>query len=388
MCVLFYGNSERVNSKNGGERMRVMMLASGDLWAGAEVMVYQLVCGLVTVPEIKLCVVLLNNERLANELRKLGIEVHVIAESKNSFLSIARILNELVAVYSPDIIHSHRYKENVLALLTRKVNRRIRLISTQHGMPELVGKDQGISARLRVWLLFRLLSSFFNRTVLVSEEMRRSLVGSFGFTSENVNVIHNGIDLPAKCTEHSNKIITQKRITIGSAGRFSPVKDFSLLVDSAKMVIAQNHMVDFALAGDGPERQMLEGKVREAGIQDHFKFLGHQNDMDSFYNKIDIYINTSVHEGIPMSVLEAMSHMLPVIVPKVGGFVEIVEDGVHGYLVDNRNPSMFADRCIELLSDQKKRHRMAEAARQRVMDNFSRETMANQYYQLYQKLLD
>jgi glycosyltransferase involved in cell wall biosynthesis len=110
--------------------------------------------------------------------------------------------------------------------------------------------------------------------------------------------------------------------------------------------------------------------------------------MDAFYTKIDIYINTSVHEGIPMSVLEAMSHKLPVIVPKVGGFVEIVEDGVHGYLVGNRNPSMFADRCIELLSDQKKRQQMAEAARQRVMDKFSRETMANQYYQLYQKLLD
>jgi glycosyltransferase involved in cell wall biosynthesis len=110
--------------------------------------------------------------------------------------------------------------------------------------------------------------------------------------------------------------------------------------------------------------------------------------MDAFYNKIDIYISTSVHEGIPMSVLEAMSHKIPVIVPKVGGFVEIVEDGVHGYLVDNRNPSMFADRCIELLSDQKKRQQMAEAARQRVMDKFSRETMANQYYQLYQKLLD
>jgi glycosyltransferase involved in cell wall biosynthesis len=110
--------------------------------------------------------------------------------------------------------------------------------------------------------------------------------------------------------------------------------------------------------------------------------------MDAFYTKIDIYINTSVHEGIPMSVLEAMSHKLPVIVPKVGGFVEIVEDGVHGYLVDNRNPLMFADRCIELLSDKKKRRRMAEAARQRVMDNFSRETMANQYYQLYQQLLN
>jgi glycosyltransferase involved in cell wall biosynthesis len=359
-----------------------MVLASGDLWAGAEVMVYQLVCGLAAATEVKLCVVLLNNERLAEELEKQGIEVYVFDELKHSFLSIVRAVSRLVTVFSPDIIHSHRYKENILALLTRRVTSKFRLVSTQHGMPELGGKDQDLFARLRAGLFFRLLSHFFDRTVLVSEEMRQSLAGSYGFTSKKLKVIHNGIDLPEKINDHSNK-----RMTIGSAGRFTPVKDFSLLVDIAKLVIARKDMVDFVLAGDGPERFMLEKKVMETGLQDRFKFLGHQDDMDSFYKKIDIYLNTSVHEGIPMSVLEAMSHGLPVVVPNVGGFPEIVTEGVNGYLIDYRNPSVFADRCIELLSDLKKRQRMAAAARQRVIDHFSREAMAAQYYQLYRELL-
>jgi glycosyltransferase involved in cell wall biosynthesis len=363
--------------------MRVLVIASGDLWAGAEVMVYQLTCGLTAVTGLELCVVLLNNERLAEELKKKGVEVHIVDESKHSFLAIVRAVSRLVAVFSPDVIHSHRYKENLLAWLSTRAMRKVRLVSTRHGMPELAGRDIDIQARLRAWLSFRLLSCFFDCTVVVSGEMLQSLVGSYGFTGKGVKVIYNGICLPEALIQHANK-----RMTIGSAGRLFPVKDYFLMVEIAKLVVAQSDMVDFVLAGDGPERHRLEEKVRKAGLHGRFKFLGHQDDMDIFYKSLDVYINTSVHEGIPMSVLEAMSYGLPVVVPKVGGFPEIVEEGLSGYLIDDRDPSEFSDRCLGLLADQEKREQMAKAARQRVIDHFSREAMANQYYQLYQKLLD
>jgi glycosyltransferase involved in cell wall biosynthesis len=375
-------HGENCLSKNGGKGMKIIILASGDLWAGAEVMVYQLVWGLVNPPEIKLCVVLLNNGRLAKELKKLGVEVHVVDESKHSFPAIVRAVHSLVAAFSPDVIHSHRYKENLLAWLVTRFSRKVRLVSTQHGMPEFAGKKNGIPSKLRSWLSFWLLSCFFDRTVVVSEEMQQSLVGTYGFTDKGIDVIYNGISLPEVLTRYANK-----RVAIGSAGRLFPVKDYSLMVEIAKLVVAQSDMVDFVLAGDGPERHMLEEKVTEAGLHGRFKFLGHQDDMDIFYKSLDVYINTSVHEGIPMSVLEAMSYGLPVVVPKVGGFPEIVEEGISGYLIDARDPSVFSDRCVGLLSDPEKREQMAKAARQRVIDHFSREAMSTQYYQLYRKLL-
>lgn len=363
--------------------MKVMILASGDLWAGAEVMVYQLACGLSAVIGMELCVVLMNNERLAKELKKIGVDVHVVDESKHSFLAMVRAVSRLVAVFSPDVIHSHRYKENLLAWLVKRATKKAKLVSTQHGMPELAGKNLDFHTKLRTWLIFRLLSGFFDLTVVVSEEMRQFLVGSYGFTRKNLNVVYNGICLPDKIIKDANK-----RMTIGSAGRFFPVKDFSLLVDIAKRIVAKSDMVDFVLAGDGPECSSLEEKVRKAGLNRRFWFLGHLDDMDSFYRRLDIYINTSVHEGIPMSVLEAMAHGLPAVVPNVGGFAEIIEEGVSGYLINNRDPSVFATRCIELLSDPEKREQMAEAARQRVMDHFCREAMTTKYYQLYLKLLN
>jgi glycosyltransferase involved in cell wall biosynthesis len=345
-------------------------------------MVYQLACGLDAVPGLELCVVLFNNERLARDLKKIGVEVHIVEESKHSFMAIVRAVSRIVTVFSPDVVHSHRYKENLLAWLVTRAMRKIRLISTQHGMPELAGRDIDILARLRIWLSFRLLSCFFDCTVVVSAEMLQSLVGSYGFTDKSVKRVYNGICLPETMIQHANK-----RMTVGSAGRLFPVKDYSLMVEIAKLVVAQSDMVDFVLAGDGPERHRLEEKARNAGLHGRFRFLGHQDDMDLFYKSLDVYINTSLHEGIPMSVLEAMSYGLPIVAPKVGGFPEIVEEGISGYLIDDRDPSVFSARCVRLLSDQEEREKMAKAARQRVVDHFSREAMTTQYRQLYRELL-
>ncbi|HFD32724.1 MAG TPA: glycosyltransferase [Gammaproteobacteria bacterium] len=368
-------------SKNSANEIRVILLASGDLWAGAEVMVYQLVSSLKRLDHVKILVILLNNDRLANELKAIGVKVHIIDETQLSALGLARGIHKITKEFSPHIIHSHRYKENFLAWLVTKTMRNIQLVATQHGMPEVAKNKQKLPARLRTRIFFRLLSCCFDRTVLVSREMQQSLVDSYGFTEKNTTVIHNGIPLSPNVIQHTND-----RIIIGSAGRLFPVKDFSLMVDIANVIVSQNDIVDFVLAGDGPERPMLEEKVRKYDLQGRFIFLGHQDDMDSFYRSLDVYISTSVHEGIPMSVLEAMSHGLPVVVPKVGGFPEIIEDGISGYLIDNRTPDMFADSIFKLLQPQHRRS-MASAARSRIENSFSREAMAQQYYHLYRELM-
>jgi glycosyltransferase involved in cell wall biosynthesis len=212
--------------------------------------------------------------------------------------------------------------------------------------------------------------------------MREKLIAEHGFHTNSISVIHNGIAIPK-----NQPFRKKKPMMVGSAGRMFPVKDFKLLVEIASKVITVMDDVDFVIAGNGPQSDLLQERIVSHGLTNRFCLPGHIHEMDTFYQDLDIYINTSVHEGIPMSVLEAMSHGLPVVAPNVGGFPEIVEEGVTGYLIDNRDPSMFAARCIELLSDTEKRKHMARAARQRVVDHFSREAMVKMYYQLYQKVL-
>ena len=362
-------------------KIRVLLLASGDLWAGAEVMVYQLATGLARFDSVHLKVVLLNHGRLAEELGQKGIAVKIADESVLSAWQLASEVRKIIREFSPDLIHSHRYKENLLAWIGSGVfHRSCKLVATQHGMPE--GDGASLKSRLRTSMFFRLLAHVFNATVVVSHEMLKALAGSYGFTAQDgLKVIHNGITLPAAMSEGR-----QEQLRVGSAGRLFPVKGFSLLLDIAKLVTANTEEIDFFIAGDGPQEAELKRGARQLGLEGRVHFVGHQEDMAAFYRSLDIYINTSVHEGIPMSVLEAMSYGLPVVAPRVGGFPEIVMDGEGGYLVDGRNPEDFAAK-IMILVDQGKRHAMAQAAREQVEKHFTSEAMADKYLRLYRKLV-
>ena len=158
------------------------------------------------------------------------------------------------------------------------------------------------------------------------------------------------------------------------------------MVEIARAIAATGaEDVRFELAGDGPELPALEDLVQRYRLSSAFFLKGHQEDMVAFYRGLDIFLNTSIHEGIPMTILEALSHGLPVIAPAVGGIVEIIDNGKEGFLIDNRTPRDFAEKCIFLKDNRAERARMARAAREKAERAFSAERMAEKYYLLYHK---
>jgi glycosyltransferase involved in cell wall biosynthesis len=196
-----------------------------------------------------------------------------------------------------------------------------------------------------------------------------------------VEYIHNGQPIPP-VFENS---VRNGSLVIGSAGRLSPVKDFPFMVDIARVIVARQENIFFKLAGEGPERERLERLIATYDLSESFHLCGQITQMDSFYNGLDVYLNTSRHEGIPMSILEAMAHGLPVIAPRVGGIVEIIEDGVEGFLVPSRIPESFAEKCI-LLRNTELRQQMGKAARAKIERAFSAQAMAQEYHRLYREL--
>ncbi|MCI0559287.1 MAG: glycosyltransferase, partial [Nitrososphaera sp.] len=311
--------------------LRICHLISGDLWAGAEVMAFHLLNGLKALPGVELFVILLNPGRLSEELEGRGIPIYVINESKCSFAEIAWIATKIVRKRAPRILHSHRYKENILSyLISNTLAKDTVLVSTQHGMPEFYGGCRSAAHRLKSALHYRLLASKFDRMVAVSLDVKESLVRDYGFQEKHIQVIHNGSFVPETA---SRDFRTREHFTIGSAGRFFPVKDYPFMVEVAREVIAKNDKIRFELAGEGPLLGDIQAPIKRYGLEEHFVLRGLLYDVGTFYQGLDIYLNTSMHEGIPMSVLEAMAYGLPAIVPKVGGLREIVTDGVDGYLV-------------------------------------------------------
>ena len=362
----------------------VCHIISGDLWAGAEAMAYQLLKGLNGYPDLVLLVILLNEGKLGQELRKLDIRTYVMEESKMSFLSVLRSLRKTLAGYKPDLLHTHRYKENILAYLSSNFARRAKLVATQHGMPEV---PYGLSHLMHSLVLkynTRVLSHHFHEVVTVSNDIRKIFLKELGFERDKVGVIHNGIEIPGIVPEKGSR----ESFVVGSCGRLFPVKDYPFMVEIAKRCRDEKGKIRFELAGNGPELSRIQMLISRYGLEASFKLWGHLDDMSDFYQGLDLFLNTSVHEGIPMSVLEAMAHGLPVVAPRVGGFSEIINDGIEGFLIEGRDPSLFAEKCSSLWENRELWERMSSAAREKVRHCFSVETMAQKYHDLYLSVLE
>lgn len=360
--------------------LRICHIASGDLWAGAEVMAADLLKGLQSFSEVSLLAIVLNEGRLANELRSAGIKVVLLDETQGHFWDIVRSARRIIERFNPHIIHSHRYKENIISYLVGKKEKRAKLVTTQHGMPEPYGAKasprHAIISRLNILLM----AKKFDVVVAVSNDIKKAFVGKFKFKDSKVSIIHNGVQMPSLMDARRDNATFK----IGSCGRLFAVKDYGFMISIAKAAVTKSSGLSFLLAGDGPEQERLETRIKMHGLDEGvFELLGHLNDMPSFYRAIDVYLNTSLHEGIPMSILEGMSYGLPVIAPNVGGIPEIIEDGVEGFLVEKRDAVAFAEKCLLLKEDRRLWSRMADAARKKVAREFSMDTMAGQYYRLY-----
>ncbi len=361
--------------------MKILHLLSADLWAGAEVMAYHLLGGLHSNNICHAQVVVLNEGRVAESLRQQGIKVIVCDETRLSFSSLLKQVRQVLHEFQPEIIHSHRYKENILGYLASRGMGKVKLLATQHGMPEKKDNKLSLKKRCIKTLNFSLLSKCFDRLVAVSHDMKSQLVAS-GISSGKVPVIHNGVELPAKPQGSGSKNF----FVVGSCGRLFPVKNYGLFIDTAAQVMAESSRTRFELAGDGPQMENLQFLCRQHRLNGRFDFLGHVQNMSSFYQGLDIYMSTSIHEGIPMSVLEAMGHGLPVVAPKVGGFPEIVEHGVDGFLIPEHDPVLFAQACLQLKDDPNLLASMSTAAREKIESKFSVQCMTKGYHTLYQEL--
>jgi glycosyltransferase involved in cell wall biosynthesis len=362
---------------------KVAHIISGDLWAGAEVMVFNLMTDLSKIRNLKIYAILLNEGRLSEELDRAGISIYILNEKNLSFISILHRLNCILKIIKPDILHSHRYKENLLAFLSKFLSDADHLVATQHGMPEYFRGKRSIHHTVVTRLNFFLMKHTFDRIICVSNDIKNRFTNLIGIKDEILTVIHNGINIPAE-----DKVLNHDRIfRIGTAGRLFPVKDYPLFIKIAQIILVNNPNVQFLLAGDGPDRNCLQELVDKDQISKNFKFLGHVESMDSFYGRLDLYLNTSIHEGISMSVLEAMAHGVPIIAPKTGGLCEILEDAKSGCLINSREPEEFADVCINLIKNRKLYRNLSLGARNRAKTAFSAEHMADSYYRLYKELL-
>ncbi len=366
--------------------MKVCHLISGDLWAGAEVQTCTLLCSLRESVDVS--AIILNEGTLAERLRRADIDTHVIPETSNSFFALKRQVAEKLRDIRPDILHTHRYKENILGAALKHTSGH--LVQTVHGLREGFSGIRRLRMSLYLWLNEYYTRRRFSRIIAVSEEIEKHLAGLYG--QQRVVAIHNAIAVddqqPSKNPSDVKRELGLRpdQIVIGSVGRLVPVKAFDIFLRAARLISEKLPDAAFVIAGDGPLMSSLAVLSRDLGIDDRVVLTGFRDDILNLMNTFDIYVISSHHEGIPISALEAMAMKKALVSTRVGGMPEIIDDSHSGLLVEPGNANAIADGCVRILNDPKLRADIENGARSRVEEEFSvaiqRERIVNLYTEL------
>lgn len=331
--------------------LRVLHVASGDLWAGAEAQTFTLISHLVRMPETEAAAVLMNEGTLAEKLRSIGVSVYVSDERKAGLLRILGFLRAVLRAWCPDVIHTHRQKENILGSLANWSSQGVPCVRTVHGGKEHSGAKGWKGVHYRAVNAFdrwcgRALQQ---KVIAVTEELGARIAADF--PAGKIEVIENGVDIE---TVREEKDVAEFRaaepdaVHVGIAGRLAAVKRVDLFLEMAALLVRTDprRRWKFHIFGEGPMRPMLEELSKRERVSDNVTFHGHRRDMSTCVGGLDVLVICSDHEGMPMISLEAAALGVPTVGHAVGGLVDVVP---REFLVARHDAQGYGDGVLRAL---------------------------------------
>ena len=173
---------------------------------------------------------------------------------------------------------------------------------------------------------------------------------------------------------------------VGTVARLDPVKDLDALIKAFVHVRSHDPRSVLVIVGDGPQRRRLERAADDFGVASAVHFLGDRRDVRRLLPGFDLFVNSSISEGVSLTILEAMAAELPLVATAVGGTPEVVRDGMTGVLVPARQPAALADAMIALSASPERRHALGVVARLSVEERFAIDGMVERYASVYERL--
>ncbi|QOY61978.1 glycosyltransferase [Lysobacter sp. H21R4] len=295
-----------------------------------------------------------------------------------------RALAAKIETHRVRILHAHDYKSAFYAWLASQT-RAVALVATLHGHVD-TSRSLRIYNRLELALLRR-----FDALVVVAAGQIASLRAA-GVPARRIHHIDNGIDLPdtdplhaagTRLAARSELGIDDRTFLFAAVGRLSPEKNLSMLLDAFASTPADR--AQLLLIGDGPERAALQARIGALGLASRVRLLGVRQDMQRLYPALDCLVLPSLTEGMPLVVLEAMAHGVPVIASAVGDVPRLLSRSAHGRLVQAGDACGLRKALQDVAAAPPARDTRASAY---VRAHHSREAMAADYLRLYQSLLE
>jgi glycosyltransferase involved in cell wall biosynthesis len=277
-------------------------------------------------------------------------------------------LREVCSLYRPAIWHGHDYKSNLLGLRIQMPA--LRRVTTVHGWVRRTWKTP-----LYYWLDRRSIRRY-DQVICVSTDLYERCL-DFGVPAERCWYVPNGVD-----TDEFRRDTTREeakarlgapldRPLIGMVGRLSSEKRCDLVIRALGLLRESGVEAELWIAGEGPERARLEGLVAESDLAERVQFRGYVADTKTLYQALDLLVMSSVREGLPNALLEAMAFEVPVVATRIAGIPGLIVDGENGFLVDAASGELLQRAVTRLIASPDLAKDLGRAARRTVVESFS-----------------
>ncbi len=348
---------------------------------------FTLMAHLNCMPETQVAAALMNDGMLADRLRAAGVPVYVLNERDSSSLKVLMQVRGILCSWRPNIVHTHREKENILGSIATKLCRNVPSVRTVHGSSEHSGAT-GLEG-MRRWMVAGLDRwcgrALQRRIVAVTRELGAAMMGEF--PAERVAVIENGIDSEAVRRVRGVaefRAAEPDATHVGIAGRLVKVKRVDIFLETSALLLRQypERKWRFHVFGDGPVRRKLEELAVELNLDGTVAFHGHREDIATCVGGLDVLVICSDHEGMPMISLEATALGVPLTAHAVGGLNEVVPKE---FLVSRHDAHGYRDGILRTLCDDGRGVAAQQAAT--VLTQFSAQRNAERIRALYEQVV-
>lgn len=368
-------------AKPSASRPRLLQVVLSLNPGGTERLVIEMTKRLLETAEVHLCC--LDEPGLwAEELTQRGVGMTLLERKPGFTPGLARKIAKCARDFGAQAMHCHHYTPFVYGALAGLMLRGVQVVYTEHG--RLSDAPPTFKRKLANQLFGRLPCKSF----AVSRELRGHMIAE-GFPASSLTVNHNGIepgaepDEAARVKARAALGVAPGDVVLGSVARLDPVKDLGTLIEAFTQAAGQYPSLRLLLVGEGPQRDMLRHAAEKSPASGRITFLGQRKDVRQLLPGFDMYINSSITEGISVTILEAMAAGLPVIATNVGGNGEVVDVEHTGLLVGARRPQELAKAMLSLAGDPQRRQAMSRAARRRLEESFTLQAMLSRYTQAY-----
>ena len=323
------------------------------------------------------------------DLKAGGIPTHCLDVQRSWDPRAITRLAGLVRERDISLVHAHLPFAGLVARLAVKLARVRGLVYTEHNVLSCYNPA--------IHLMDRLTYRMDDATIAVSDGVAKSAAAWPLARPSRLSTISNGIGVEILQREGPTQVevkeslgIPAGNMVVGNVAHIRPEKGHEYLLEAIRQVKDRVPNVTCVVIGrekESGDLARLERKAGDLGVRDNFIFTGFRTDARDLIRGFDVFVLSSLHEGLPIALLEAMAVGKTPVVTGVGGVPEVVSDGVEGYVVQPRNPAALADRIVKVLQDDSLRARMSRASAETVDERFGMKRMVREVEQIYLDVL-